>query len=96
MHIAVCGLTSFQRILYQSSLKESSRKEVREHSERRKQFNMAFVCVCSALFLLFSFGFNYICLPLSHLYLYMGNMIMILCTVPVMFSRSVIVCFGAP
>ncbi|XP_076462346.1 DNA polymerase subunit gamma-1-like [Babylonia areolata] len=41
MHIAICGLTSFQRILYQSSLKESSRKEVREHSERQKMFNMA-------------------------------------------------------
>ncbi|KAK7109098.1 DNA polymerase subunit gamma-1-like isoform X2 [Littorina saxatilis] len=41
MHIAVCGLTSFQRILYQSSIKESSRKEVREHSERQKLFNMA-------------------------------------------------------
>nr|KAG5714277.1 hypothetical protein BaRGS_018494 [Batillaria attramentaria] len=41
MHIAICGLTSFQRILYQSSAKDSSRKEVREHSERQKMFNMA-------------------------------------------------------
>ena len=45
MHIAVCGLTSFQRILYQSSAKDTSRKEVREHSERQKMFNMASVCI---------------------------------------------------
>lgn len=41
MHIAICGLTSFQRILFQSSAKQSSRKEVREHTERQKMFNMA-------------------------------------------------------
>ena len=50
MHIAVCGLTSFQRILYQSSVKETSRKEVREHSERQKMFNMASVCIFIPLF----------------------------------------------
>ncbi|KAJ8304120.1 hypothetical protein KUTeg_017703 [Tegillarca granosa] len=37
LHIAVCGLTNFQRILYQSTVKkESNRKEVREYLDKHK------------------------------------------------------------
>ncbi|KAK3606282.1 hypothetical protein CHS0354_037959 [Potamilus streckersoni] len=39
LHIAVCGLTSFQRILYQASKTHSNRKEVREYTEKQFQFN---------------------------------------------------------
>ncbi|KAH9520139.1 hypothetical protein Btru_060114 [Bulinus truncatus] len=39
MHIAVCGQTSFQRLLHTTGSKESTRKEVVEHESRQKQFN---------------------------------------------------------
>ncbi|XP_048734786.1 DNA polymerase subunit gamma-1-like [Ostrea edulis] len=35
LHIAVCGMTSFQQILYQSSKKETNRKDVREYLEMK-------------------------------------------------------------
>ncbi|XP_012941525.1 DNA polymerase subunit gamma-1 [Aplysia californica] len=41
MHIAICGQTSFQRLLHRASGKESSRKEVVEHAQRQKLFKMA-------------------------------------------------------
>ncbi|GFO44683.1 DNA polymerase subunit gamma-1, partial [Plakobranchus ocellatus] len=41
MHIAICGQTSFQRLLYKASGKGSHRKEVIEHANKQKLFNRA-------------------------------------------------------
>lgn len=41
LHIAVCGQTSFQRLLYKASKKGSHRKEVIEHAYKQKLFNKA-------------------------------------------------------
>ncbi|XP_078314723.1 DNA polymerase subunit gamma-1-like isoform X3 [Crassostrea virginica] len=35
LHIALCGMTSFQQVLYQSNKKSTNRKEVREYMEMR-------------------------------------------------------------
>ena len=37
MHIAICGQTSFQRLLHKSS-KGSARKEIIEYTQRQKMF----------------------------------------------------------
>lgn len=45
LHIALCGMTSFQQVLYQSSKKSINRKDVREYMEMkssRKQMVMSF------------------------------------------------------
>ncbi|XP_067649163.1 DNA polymerase subunit gamma-1-like [Haliotis asinina] len=39
MHIAICGLTNFQRILYQASGGKSMRKEVLEHKEKHQKWH---------------------------------------------------------
>ncbi|CAG5123153.1 unnamed protein product, partial [Candidula unifasciata] len=36
MHIAICGLTSFQRLLHNASGKDSHRKEIVEHANKQK------------------------------------------------------------
>ncbi|KAK3790338.1 hypothetical protein RRG08_062571 [Elysia crispata] len=41
MHIAICGQTSFQRLLYKASGKGSHRKEVIEHVNKQRLFNRA-------------------------------------------------------
>lgn len=44
LHIALCGMTSFQQVLYQSSKKSTNRKDVREYMEMkssRKQMVMS-------------------------------------------------------
>ncbi|GFR97393.1 DNA polymerase subunit gamma-1 [Elysia marginata] len=41
MHIAICGQTSFQRLLYKASRKGSLRKEVIEHANKQRLFNRA-------------------------------------------------------
>ncbi|XP_069138631.1 DNA polymerase subunit gamma-1-like [Argopecten irradians] len=40
MHIAVCGQTTYQRILYQATNKASNRKEVQEHTARTKHMHV--------------------------------------------------------
>ncbi|OWF43177.1 DNA polymerase subunit gamma-1-like [Mizuhopecten yessoensis] len=40
MHIAICGQTTYQRILYQATNKASNRKEVREHTARTKHMQV--------------------------------------------------------
>ncbi|XP_060083102.1 DNA polymerase subunit gamma-1-like [Ylistrum balloti] len=40
MHIAICGQTTYQRILYQATNKGSQRKEVREHTARTKHMQV--------------------------------------------------------
>lgn len=45
LHIALCGMTSFQQVLYQSSKKSTNRKDVREYMEMkssRKQMVISF------------------------------------------------------
>ena len=55
LHIAVCGLTNFQRILYKASQNNSQRKEVREwklkHQDRFivRIFEFGFSFDCEAL-----------------------------------------------
>uniref|UniRef100_A0A2C9KDE8 DNA polymerase subunit gamma-1 n=1 Tax=Biomphalaria glabrata TaxID=6526 RepID=A0A2C9KDE8_BIOGL len=39
LHIAICGQTSFQRLLHKTGGKDSTRKEIVEHETRQKQFN---------------------------------------------------------
>lgn len=44
LHIAVCGQTSFQRVLYQASKKGTNRKDVREYLEVRQVRNQQVKC----------------------------------------------------
>ena len=37
MHIATCGLTSFQRVLYQANKKKSNLKAVSEFKQKQRQ-----------------------------------------------------------